>query len=191
MTDILTPTTELEAVNAILASIGEAPVTQIDDSFTDAYLAQQALRSIIRAEQNKGFTFNTEKEMVLTPDSNGYIWLPENTLSFLQVEDKTIVQRGRRLYSTTLHSYVFTESITADLVVGLIFDELPEALRHYAATRAGRMFQNKLAPDRVVNQISADDETRAHAAWMNVEAEVGNYNANSSNALLTRLKSGR
>ena len=41
--EILTPTTELEAVNAMLASIGEAPADSLDDSITDAQLARQLL----------------------------------------------------------------------------------------------------------------------------------------------------
>jgi hypothetical protein len=190
-TEILTPTTELEAVNACLASIGEAPVTQVEASFVDAELAQNLLRSVSRAEQTKGFTFNTEKAMILSPDVNGIIWLPENTLSFLQIEDRTVVQRGKRLYSTTTHSYVFTAAVTADLVVALQFDELPEALRHYVYVAAARRFQNRMGADRVVHQISVDDELRAKADWMNVEAEVGNYNALTNNALLTTLKNGR
>ena len=35
MPEFLTPTTELEAVNAILASVGESPVDAIDGEFLD------------------------------------------------------------------------------------------------------------------------------------------------------------
>ena len=39
MPEFLTPTTELEAVNAILASVGESPVDALDGEFVDAEIA--------------------------------------------------------------------------------------------------------------------------------------------------------
>lgn len=189
-TEILTPTTELEAINAILASIGEAPVNEITDAFVDAQLAQNLLRQESRAAQSTGFIFNTDPEVVLTPDGSGHIWLPANTLKVIQA-DRTITRRGQRLYTTTTRSYVFTTSVTAALVLALNFDELPEVLRRYLYVRAARTFQARMGPERVVYEISSQDVLKATADWMNAEAEEGNYNAFSSSALLLRIKGSR
>lgn len=186
----LSPTTELEAINSILASIGEAPINDIEETFTDAELARNLIREESRVEQLKGHIFNTDKERELTPDVDGIIWLPENTLKIIQA-DREVTRRGQRLYSTVDHTYVFTEPVTADLVVGLEFDELPEALRRYLFVRAARAFQNRLGADRVVFEISSHDVLKATADWMNAEAEEGNYNTLNTNALLQRMKGGR
>lgn len=189
-TETLTPTTELEAINSILASIGEAPVNGIDDTFTDAELARNLIREESRVEQLKGHIFNTDKARELVPDVDGYIWLPDTTLKIIQA-DRTITRRGQRLYSTVDHTYVFTETVTADVVVGLNFDDLPEALRRYVYVRAGRAFQARMGGDRLVFEISSHDVLKATADWMNAEAEEGNYNTLAGNALLLRMKGSR
>lgn len=189
----ITPTTELEAVNAILASIGEAPVESLDGSFTDAELAQDLLRQESRGVQVQGFTFNTERQVTLTPDNSGNINLPQNTLRFIYADDRSIVQRGFRLYDATNHTYAFENDVTCDLVVGLDYDELPEALRRFLFFRAGRIFQDRMGGDRVLHQFSANDEMGAWAAFLNYEAEVGGYNVFNpeTNTLIARLKGNR
>ena len=191
MTEIITPTTELEAVNAILASVGEAPVVSLDDSFTDAQLARQLLAQESRRVQSSSWHFNTEVGVTLTPDHEGFIWLPANTFRVLIADNRDIVQRGRRLYDRANHTYVFTEEITADLVVGLPFDELPESLRLFLTIRAGRRFQDRLQGDRVLHEFQAQDEMAAWAAFQNYEAEVGNYNILNNNPLVMRMKGRR
>lgn len=189
---VITPTSELEAVNAILASIGEAPVETLDGPFTDAEIAQDLLKQESRGVQTQGFTFNTERSVTLTPDSYGVIHLPQNILRFIYT-DRSIVQRGFRLYDATNHTYEFTSSVECDLVLALPYDELPEALRRFLYFRAGRIFQDRFGGDRILHQFNYQDELGAWAAFQNYEAEVGGYNVftSPSNALLQRLKSGR
>lgn len=190
MTEIITPTTELEAINAILASVGEAPVDSIDDSFTDAQLARNLLTQESRRLQTKGWHFNTELEVSLTPDNSGVLWLPANTLSVVQA-DTNIVQRGRKLYDRSRQSYEFTTGITANLIVALQFEELPEAARAFVTIRAGRRFQDRLGGDRVMHQIHANDEMAAWAAFMDYEAEASDANMLKNSPLVARMKGMR
>jgi hypothetical protein len=191
MPDFLTPTTELEAINSILASVGEAPVDAIDGEFVDASVAQLLLTQESRRVQTKGWTFNTETDVTLTPDVDGIIWVPQNTLRFVY-SDNTIVQRGLKLYDRANHTNVFTDELTeVELVVGLVFDELPEALRLFLALRAGRRFQDRLQSDQVLHQFQARDELAAWAAFMDYEAEQGQYNVLKNNRLALRLKANR
>jgi hypothetical protein len=191
MTEILTPTTELEAVNAILASIGEAPVNSLSSPAPDAQLALSLLRQESRGVQTTGYEFNTEYEWELSPDINGQINLPANTLKLISASDRTIVQRGLRLYDNTNHTYEFTDPVTVTLVIGLPFDELPEFLRRFLLYRAGRLFQDRLGGDRVIHTFHANDELGAWASFLNSEAEVAGYNMLDGNALLLRLKGNR
>lgn len=191
MTELVTPTTELEAVNAILASVGEAPVVSLDDSFTDAQIARQLLTQESRRVQTSSWHFNTEKNVPLTPDANGHIWLPPNVFRVLYRENRDIVQRGRRLYNRAERTYVFDEPVVADLIVGLPFDELPESLRLFLMIRAGRRFQDRLQGERVLHEFQAQDELSAWSAFLNYEAEVGNYNIFNDNPLILRMKRRR
>lgn len=191
MPEFLSPTTELEAVNAILASVGEAPVDAIDGEFVDASSAKSLLTQESRRVQTKGWTFNTELEMTLQPDEDGIIWLPDNTLRFVYA-DNTIVQRGSKLYDRTNHTNVFTEDLTdVELIVGLAFDELPEALRLFLTLRAGRRFQDRLQSDQILHQIQLRDEIAAWASFMDYEAEQGQYNVLKNNRLALRMKANR
>ena len=53
-------TTELEAVNIMLSSIGEAPVNSLSSGLVDAELAQTTLHNVSREVQAAGWSFNTE-----------------------------------------------------------------------------------------------------------------------------------
>lgn len=60
----LNPTTELDAVNAILASIGEAPVADLNTiQQQDVDMILQILREQSREVQELGWKFNTEFEL--------------------------------------------------------------------------------------------------------------------------------
>jgi hypothetical protein len=57
----LAPTTELEAVNTMLNTIGEAPVnTLVNMTSVDASSALSILNSVNREVQSQGWFFNTE-----------------------------------------------------------------------------------------------------------------------------------
>lgn len=68
------PTTELEAVNELLAAIGEAPISNlITSNRNDVDMAVDALRATSRTVQLDGWRFNTELGLELVPDST-YSW---------------------------------------------------------------------------------------------------------------------
>ena len=96
----IAPLTELQAINQMLAAVGQAPVTSIDtttdlyrknsdDSFTqldiptnpDVAMARLTLDEISRECQSEGWSFNREYEWVMTPDSTTKkIKIPDNML---------------------------------------------------------------------------------------------------------------
>lgn len=189
---ILTASDELEAVNAILGTIGESPVNSLDAALVDAQLARTLLHQGSRRIQNLGWTWNTDLAVTLPIDIAGNINLGPDVLRITYASDTNIVQRGTRLYDRSTQSYVFTDPIVADeLVRFLPFNELPEAARAYLTTRAGRQFQNRFDGDQVGARIQQSDESAAWAALQNFEAEVAQYNVLKSSALVTRLKGSR
>jgi hypothetical protein len=64
----LVATTELEAVNAMLASIGEAPIASLDSATAaDVQTAISLLRNTTREVQARGWRFNTEFGFQIAP----------------------------------------------------------------------------------------------------------------------------
>ena len=65
----LNATTELEAVNAMLAALGEAPIADFDGgvSLPDVQIALNTLRDAVREVQSMGWKFNTEFGYQLSP----------------------------------------------------------------------------------------------------------------------------
>ena len=177
----ITPTTELEATNRMLAVIGESPVnsSQVSGNL-DANDAQTLIRSVSRELQSKGWAWNREEDYKLVPDSNGYIPLPTNLLKLEIVEHNTggaePVVRGSRLYDPVNHTYVFTQSVRAHLTVGLNFDELPEPVRQYAYTLAGHLFQSEKVGSPTIGQFTADRVKQAKVALLTDETEAAQYN---------------
>ena len=75
---------ELPAVNEILASVGQAPVTTLDQTNPDVAIAYDTLLNVSREVQAEGWTFNQEFEYKITTDANKEYEIPAN------IFDKTI-----------------------------------------------------------------------------------------------------
>lgn len=187
-TELIVPTTELEAVNAILASVGESPVTSLDGDFVDAELAQNLLTQVSRQTQAHGWSFNTEEEYPLAPNGEGKIILPSNTLKVKVVGSPEYVMRGSKLYNKAERTDVFTEAVEATIVFALPYEELPEALRQFLFMRAGRRFQDRLEGDQVLNRFYQADELAAWATFQNHEAEVQQLNVITMSTTISRIK---
>lgn len=177
---MITPITELEAVNMMLASIGEAPINTLDVAgLVSARTAYTLLKRTSLEVQQEGWHFNTELQMKLPLNSGGEAHLPSNTLR-VDVsgpdEWRKVVQRGTRLYDVEKHSYKFDRDLTVDLVVGLGFDELPQAARHYITVKAGRRFTNGLVQNDLMFRFADIDERQARADIIQHDAETGDFN---------------
>jgi hypothetical protein len=187
----ITPTTELEAVNAILYSIGESPVASLTEGFVDADLAQNILRRLSKMEQLKGWQFNTLWEYTLTPDGDGYLNLPQNFLKMIYRGERRYQPLGLKLYDNIDHTDVFTDTVNVDLVIGRNFDEIPEALRLYLFTSAARRFQDQMGSDSAVHRFSVEDELRAKADWMNYASDTELLNVRDLSSTVSRATGGR
>jgi hypothetical protein len=74
ITDLL-PTTELEAVNAMLSAIGEAPVDDVEaPTQADVEMAVTILRNTCREVQTMGWRFNTEFGLAIAPTVEAFEW---------------------------------------------------------------------------------------------------------------------
>jgi hypothetical protein len=87
-------TQELPAINKILASCGQAPVTTLDQTNPEVAIAYDTLLQVSREVQAEGWTFNTEFEYKLTPNTDDYILLPANMLQVKLSRDQSLAEVG-------------------------------------------------------------------------------------------------
>ena len=192
---MLSPTTELEAINTMLSTIGESPVNAVEDTGNvDVVIARQILQTASREVQARGWHFNTEKNYTITPDTEGYLVLPNTVLKVDTVypdSSKDVVVRGSRLYDREKHTYVFTDAVKVDMTILLTFDELPEVARNYVTIRASRIFQERVVGSDTLHAFNSQDEARAMVSLMEYEADTADLNILSGNYSVYRILGDR
>jgi hypothetical protein len=170
----LTPMSELDAINSLLESIGEAPVNTLESGLSEAHIARQTLHRTSRKCQSRGWWFNTEV-MTLSPNTDKEIHLPANCLK-IDTGLEHVVYRGNRLYNRGDNTYKFEGQLRGYLALGLDFEEIPEVARHYIAVRAGRIFQDRTVGSAQLHGFQLSDEQMAWAELNEAELENGQYN---------------
>jgi Autographiviridae tail tubular protein Gp11 len=170
-----TMTTELEAVNEMLACVGEAPINTLTGDFPAAIqIAIDKLRSTSRAFQMMGWNFNTEEDWELSRDLDGFVNVPNNTMDVdLTVEDwrVEVVQRGTRLYDKKNHTYIFDFNPKVTLKLFLPWTELNEPTRNYIKIMAARIYQDQTVGSQEHHGFTEKDEMKAWMAFNQSDAE--------------------
>lgn len=189
---MLSPTTELDAINTMLSAIGEAPVNTVEDNgVVDAVMARQILNGISREVQAWGWHWNTEKEYLLVPTfPEGELVLPHTVLRVDTVstdQDVDVVVRGNRLYDRRNHTYKFDRPLRVDMVILLQFHELPEPARRYITIRSARTFQERVVGSTELSQFALKDELRALAVLREMDADTADYNILTDNYSVARV----
>jgi Autographiviridae tail tubular protein Gp11 len=183
MSDYL-QTTELEAVNSMLGTIGESPISTLSISGSVlTEMAKSVLHEISREVQSKGWYFNSEGDYPITPDLSGEITLPLNTLSVDPTNEfptDDLVQRGSRMYDKKNHTYSIGKTVKFDFIFFLPFTELPESLRRYITIRAARLFQDRTIGSQELRGFTKEDEYQAYADAELADSDAGDFNILSS-----------
>lgn len=167
-------TSELEAVNSMLACVGEAPINVLTGTLTaNVQIAVDLLRNTSRGVQLDGYNFNTEEDWELSRDVDNKIPLPGNTLDVdLTTEDGSvnIVQRGDYLYDKKGHTFAFTSNKFCTLILFLPWSDLNEPTRNYIKVKAARIYQDQTVGSQEHHQFSAQDELEAYTKFMASDA---------------------
>lgn len=169
-----TPTTLLNAVNEMLRSVGQGPVSSLltSDLNLAATQALSALNSSAIEVLERGWQMNTEVDYVIDPATDGSIVLPANTLKFKVVSPRGLdaVIRGGKLYDRVNHTYNIGVSVTVELVVGLDFESLAQAFRWLIFVIANRRFATGKVPTTASFQFTKIDEDAGWAAAERADA---------------------
>ena len=177
----LTPMTELEAVNILLAAIGEAAVSSLETATTvEVTQAKKLLSNVNRAAQQKGWHFNTEWDVVLTRDSDDRIPLSESILSVYQPGQlMTIRGRSGSMYAYDLdnNTFTWTKNLNNAVTITLLdFIDTPNTFRQYVTTRAARIFQEEIVGQVSAETVNRQEEAEAYADLLDDDAERAGLN---------------
>lgn len=173
---LLTPTTELEAINGILASIGETPINTLVGSLPlEAARARRKLQEQLRVIQTRSWSFNTDTSVALSPGPDGSITLPANVIDVQRLLPPTLSTRGNRIYNPAERTFTITEAVTADLILVLPFEDLPEPAKYYVYITAGHTAQNETLGDDSRERFTLDRIKSAWVTLMNWESRRRDY----------------
>jgi hypothetical protein len=176
---MLSTTTKLQAVNTMLSAIGEPPVNTLSSQRADSNIAEQILDEVSRDVQGYGWHFNTEENITLTPDSDGYIKVSNNIVRVDADPNRywnvDLVLRGDRLYDRVTNSYVFSGPVVITRIVLLEFPEMPEAARNYIAIRAARIFCDRMLGSEKHHVFNNQDEMMALVRMRSYENDTADY----------------
>ena len=174
-------TTQLAAVNEILGSVGQAPVTVLDTTNPEVAFAYNTLMDISREVQAEGWSFNKELEYPVTPDTSGYINIASNIISmdlsplYENVQYDTVIRDGK-LYDKIGHTNVWEiKEYKADIVWFFDFDDLPQPFRDYITARAASRAAIRLVGDVNLAQTLSAAEGWRRAACIEYECNEGDY----------------
>lgn len=158
-------TTKLEAVNTMLSTIGESPVTQITVTSSlpiSATTAITVLDEVNREVQSEGWHFNTVNKQTLSPNVSNEIVLTDDVMHVDSLDNsKDLVQRGSKLFNRTGNTFTFTGNINVRLMSLLDFTDLPEQARRYITLKGSRVFQTRTVGSQELEQQILRDELKA------------------------------
>lgn len=174
MSFTISPMTKLDAVNICLSSMGEPVVNSLDGAAVDAQMASDLVDETSRSVQSMGWHWNYERH-TLSPDVNGEIVLPQNTLRVDTIQDNRttdVVQRGLKLFDVNNATYQFTDPLKVEMFVQLPFEDLPTSAKQFITVRASRTLQQRLLGSDTLDKYTKEAEMRAWVLLMQEEADT-------------------
>lgn len=124
---------ELETLNMLLRLIGSSPVNSLSTDHPDATNAITTMRRISRKAQRKGWWFNIDYGIDLSPNNRGEIRIGDD-ISSAVFEDSNLVVRGNRVHDKVGQTAIFSGPVRVTrLVRVLAWDDLPDVMQEYCA----------------------------------------------------------
>jgi len=180
--------TELSAVNAILGSIGQAPVSGLDFANPEISFIYNLLKEVNQDVQNEGWTFNLEyhiknsnkdstNKFVIDSDvvriDNEDAW--DKTRDFVRRKDSDGLWK---LYDRVNHTFEFPDDdyFYVNVVRLLAFEDIPTVFQRYIIYKASGRAAVQLVSNANLQKMIAVYEQQARAACMEYECNQGDHN---------------
>lgn len=189
----ITPSTELEAVNEMMAAVGESSLSSLSgDLPPDASMAVTIFSNTNKALQSKGWHFNTSYDVTLSLESDNTISLGNNVVS-VAVPGKDVAIRNQKLYDREDNEFTFDQEITNAVTITLLpFENTPETFRAYVTMSATFRFYLYLLGSSSVSDEIKDLMLDAKATFYDDETIRGKLNLGTGTAdMYNMTKRGR
>ena len=175
-------TKELPAINQILSSCGQAPVTTLDTTNPDVAIAYDTLLQVNREIQAEGWTFNREPHYEFIPDTNDEIAIPNNVLQLKLSETGTNAQydgirRSGKLYDRLHHRYTWPDhsKVECDVIWEFDWVDIPEPVQNFIVARAASLTSQRIIGDPNQYQMLQEQEAFARSTALEYETSQGEY----------------
>jgi len=189
--------TELSAVNAILGSIGQAPVASLGTSnssnnpanFDNPEIAfiYNILKECNQDVQNEGWTFNKENHIKYTNKSGDKFLIDADIIQidYEDAWDKTrdFVRRKDtdgvwKIYDRVNHTFEFPDDdyFYVNVIRHLKFEDIPAPFQRYIIYKAAGRAAVELVSNPQLQKSLATFEGQARAACMEYECNQGDHN---------------
>ena len=180
--------TELSAVNAILGSIGQSPISGLDFANPEISFIYNLLKESNQDVQNEGWAFNIEyhiKENVSTSDNKIIIGSDVIRIDSTDAWDKTrdFVRRKDsdglwKMYDRVNHTFEFPDDdyFYVNKVRLLPFEDIPAPFQRYIIYKASGRAAVQLVSNGQLQKMIAQFEIQSRAAAMEYECNQGDHN---------------
>ena len=174
---------ELPAINQILSTCGQAPVTTLDQTNPDVAIAYDTLLQVPREVQAEGWTYNSEFHYVFTPDTSNEIPIANNILQLKLSKNSAnmqydAVRRNGKLYDRIHHRYTsedHPDGIECDVVWEFDWTDLPEPIQNSIVARAAAIVSQRIVGDTAQYEMLQQQEAYARALAMEYETKQGQF----------------
>lgn len=176
---------ELQAVNEILASVGQAPVTSLDQTNPDVAIANSTLKEVSREVQAEGWTFNREYNYPIPVNSENEILVPTNVLQMdlnknYVNADKCAVVRSqggqRKMYDRYNHTFKWSPSpVYFDMLWYYEWIDLPIPMQEFIVARSAVIVSQRIIGDPQQFQMLQSREAYCRSNAQEYETRQGKY----------------
>ena len=180
--------TELSAVNAILGSIGQAPVSSLDYDNPEIAFIFNLLKESNQDIQAEGWTFNLEYHLKYFTGTDNKITIDSDVVRIDATDawDRTrdFVRRRDssdgiwKVYDRVNHTFEYPddEYFYFNVVRLLNFEDIPTAWQRYVIYKAAGRAAVQLVANPQLQQMLSTFELQSRAAALEYECNQGDHN---------------
>jgi len=180
--------TELSAVNAILGSIGQSPISGLDFANPEISFIYNLLKECNQDVQNEGWTFNLEYHIKNSNKNADNKFIIDSDVVRIDNEDawnktRDFVRRKDsdglwKLYDRVNHTFEFPDDdyFYVNVVRLLAFEDIPTVFQRYIIYKASGRAAVQLVSNANLQKMIAVYEQQARAACMEYECNQGDHN---------------
>ena len=193
--------TELQAINRMLAGIGQSPITQAgltNAANPDVAIAKETLYEVSRQIQSEGWAFNKEYNVIYSPNTSGQITVGADVMqidasnftyrgnSFSDYYDTAtfgsaanarmdIIIKNDRLYDKRAKTDIFSQPVQCTVIYYRTFSDCPAAIQYYICDKAAETLCQRIVGDSSMYQMLAQRTEASRTYALQYETEQGDY----------------